>query len=90
MLSESSTLTTMETGPVRTGGMNVRGTSRGSGGSGDSLRLPMTNTARRRSSRISIIYGLQRDSNRATHILILISVCFVGLNLPYVIAKVKI
>lgn len=74
---------------MRCGGMNQRGTSRGSGGSGDSLRLPMS-TARRRSSRISIIYGLQRDSNRATHILILISVCFVGLNLPYVIAKVKI
>lgn len=90
MLSESSAIANLESPRAGGGGSGGNGgTCRGSGsgGSGESLR--MSTTASRRSSRYSINYGL-RDSNRATHILILISVCFVGLNLPFVIARVSI
>ena len=94
MLSESSAIANLESpracgggGGGGSGGNGGTGRGSGSGGSGESLR--MSTTASRRSSRYSINYGL-RDSNRATHILILISVCFVGLNLPFVIARVSI
>lgn len=53
--------------------------------SGDSMR---NINSSRRSSRHSHSYYL-KDSNRATNILIFVSVCFVGFNLPFVIARVS-
>lgn len=50
-----------------------------------------TDSIRMVGSKNSFIYSDRfKDSNRATNILILISVCFVGLNLPYVIARVSL
>jgi hypothetical protein len=65
----------------------------GSGnGSNDSvlLRVSNSNSSRRSSKRSINNYDKLRDSNRATNILILISVCFIGFNLPFVIARVSL
>ena len=66
--------------------------NRGGGGNGsnDSVMLRVSNSSRRSSKRSINNYDKLRDSNRATNILILISVCFIGFNLPFVIARVSL
>ena len=62
----------------------------GGNGSNDSVLLRVSNSSRRSSKRSINNYDKLRDSNRATNILILISVCFIGFNLPFVIARVSL